>query len=216
VHAYTTGDEAELYLNGKSLGVRKITEKNPYHLEWMVPYTPGELKAVARKGGREIATAVVRTAAAPAGFAIEADQTELDPRRRDLSYISVRIEDGEGNFHPTAARWVSFNIKGPARIVGIHNGDPMSHHDFHGDTVRTFNGLARVIIAATPGPDDDIKPNEDRKPGEIVVTASIRGWESKELRLNRTHQGNPEAAFGPEEAGARPTDVYDEGVPPVD
>jgi beta-galactosidase len=216
IHAYTTGDEAELYLNGKSLGVRRITEDNPYHLEWMVPYTPGELKAVARKGGREIATTVTRTAGAPAGFSIEADQTELDPRRRDLSYISVRIEDGEGNFHPTAARWVSFRVKGPGRIIGIHNGDPMSHHDFHGDTVRTFHGLARVIIAATPGPDDDIKPNEDRKPGEIVVTASIRGWESKELRLTRTHEGNPEAAFGPEEPGVRPTDVYDEGVPPVD
>lgn len=216
VHAYTTGDEAELYLNGKSIGVRKITEKNPYHLEWMVPYTPGGLKAVARKDGREIATAVIRTAAAPSGFAIEADQAELDPRRRDLSYISVRIEDAAGNFHPTAARWVTFRIKGPGRVVGIHNGDPMSHHDFHGDTVRTFNGLARVIIAATPGPDNAIKPNEDRKRGEIIVTAEIRGWESKELRLTRIHEGNPEAAFGPGEAGVRPTDVYDEGVPPVD
>ena len=93
VHAYTTGDEAELFLNGESLGVRAFGGENPYHLEWMVPYTPGELKAVARDDGREIATTVIKTPGPPAQLAFETDQTELDPRRRDLAYLTLRVED---------------------------------------------------------------------------------------------------------------------------
>jgi beta-galactosidase len=216
VHAYTTGDEAELFLNGKSLGARKIDGKNPYHLEWMVPYTPGELKAIARKNGKEIATTTVRTAGSPAQFAFEADQSELNPNHRDLSYITIRVEDKDGNFDPKANRWVTLNVRGPARIVGIHNGDPMSHHPLKADSVRTFNGLARVILAATPGK-DALKKNEvDRKVDEIIITANIRGWESRELRLTRTHEGTPEATFAPDDSGPRATDVYDAGVPPVD
>ncbi|MFU8893284.1 MAG: glycoside hydrolase family 2 TIM barrel-domain containing protein [Luteolibacter sp.] len=215
VHAYTTGDEAELFLNGTSVGIRKITEQNPYHLEWMVPYTPGELRAVARKNGEEISSSVIRTAGPPARFVIEADQTALDPDRRDLSYITIRIEDADGNFDPKAARWVTLNVSGPGRIVGIHNGDPMSHNPLQSDTVRTFNGLAVAIIASTSGPDAP-RANEKREPGEIVVRAQVRGWESREIRLIRTSEGIPEATLAPDKGGPRATDVYDDDVPPVD
>ena len=156
-----------------------------------------------------------RTAGPPAQFQIEADQTELDPNQRDLSYLTIRIEDADGNFDPKGTRWVSLNVRGPARILGVHNGDPMSHHPFQADTVRTFNGLARVILAATPGP-DEVRENENREPGEIVVRANVRGWEAREMRLTRTSEGGPEAAFAPDDSGPRATDVYDEDVPPVD
>ncbi len=215
VHAYTTGDEAELFLNGESLGVRTFGEENPYHLEWMVPYAPGELKAIARKDGKEIATASIRTAGAPAQFAFETDQVELDPRNRELAYLTIRVEDAEGNFDPKGERWVSIRIQGPARILGVHNGDPLSHHPFQSRTVKTFNGFARVILTATTG-EDVIKKNEEREPGEILVTASIRGFEPRELRLVRTHEGTSESVFAPDNAGPGATDVYDEGVPPVD
>ncbi len=215
IHAYTTGDEAELFLNGESLGTRTFNEANPYHLEWMVPYVPGELKAVARKDGEVIATTVTRTAGTPAQFQIEPDQTELDPNQRDLSYITLRIEDAEGNFDPKGARWVSLNVRGPGRIIGVHNGDPMSHHPFQSNTVRTFNGLAVAIVAATSGP-DEVRENEKREMNEIVVTANVRGWESRETRLKRTSEGTPEATLAPEDSTPQITDVYDEDVPPVD
>jgi beta-galactosidase len=215
VHAYTTGDEAELFLNGQSLGVRSFSEANPYHLEWMVPYTPGELRAVARKDGEVIANTTIRTAGTPVKFALETDQTELDPRKRDLAYLTLRVEDAAGNFHPKGERWVSIQIQGPARILGVHNGDPLSHHPFQSRTVKTFNGLGRVILAATTG-EDVIKKNEERELDEIVVTARVRGWEPQEIRLKRTHEGTEASVFLPDNSGPRPTDVYDEGVPPVD
>ena len=180
-----------------------------------MPYTPGELKAVARKDGEVMATHVIQTAGTPEKFDFETDQTELNPRDRDLAYLTIRVEDAEGNFHPKAARWVSIQIKGPARILGVHNGDPLSHEPFQSRTVKTFNGLARVILAATTGK-DTVGKNEEREPGEIVVTARVRGWESKTLRLRRTHEGTEASVFPPDNSAPRPTDVYDEGVPPVD
>ena len=215
VHAYTTGEEAELFLNDQSLGIRTISEKNPYHLEWLVPYQPGELKAIARKNGQEIATSILRTAGPPAQFQLETDQTELDPRQRDLAFLTLRIEDADGNFDPKGERWVSLNIKGPARILGVHNGDPLSHHPFQSDTVRTFNGLARIIVAVTPG-EDKISKNNTRQLNEIIIQAKVRGWKTRELRLQRTHQGQPDSVFKPDNRSPRATDVYDQGVPPVD
>jgi len=215
VHAYTTGDEAELFLNGQSLGVQRFSEANPYHLEWMVPYTPGELKAVARKGGKVIAEASLRTAGTPVRFAFETDQTTLDPGQRELAYLTIRVEDADGTFHPKGERWVSIQIQGPARILGVHNGDPLSHHPFQSRTVKTFNGLARVILTATTG-EDVIKKDEKRELNEIIVTARVRGWESQELRLQRTSTGAAASVFLPDNTGPLPTDVYDEGVPPVD
>ncbi len=215
VHAYTTAEEAELFLNGESLGTRTFKEKNPYLLEWMVPYEKGELKAVARTGGEVIATTIIRTAGPAAQFKFEADQEELDPSASELSYLTLRIEDADGNFQPKGERWVTLNVSGPARILGVHNGDPMSHQPFQSDTVRTFNGLARVIIASTPGK-DVVRKNEKREAGEIVVKASVRGLGSQELRLKRTSEGLADSVFKPVKRAPRATDVYDTGVPPVD
>jgi beta-galactosidase len=142
---------------------------------------------IARKDGEEIATQTLRTAGAPARIAVEADQTTLDPASRDLSYITVRVEDEDGNFAPKAARWISVRLNGPARIVGIGNGDPLSHHDFQGRTVRTFNGLARVIIAAT-SEEDKVRPNDKRELNEILVRIGSNGLAGGEVRLNRASE----------------------------
>jgi beta-galactosidase len=193
VWCYTNGDEVELFLNGASLGVRRFTKEHDMHLEWMVPYQPGELKAVARSGGKVTATTVTRTAGVPAQVTASADQQSLDPARRDLSYLTLRIDDKDGNFAPKAAKWVSLGIRGPGRIVGIGNGDPLSHESFQGNTVRTFNGLALAIIAATDK-EDELLPADlelDRKLNEIVVTVRAKGLEPTEVRLVRTPPATP-------------------------
>ena len=215
VHAYTTGDEAELFLNGKSLGTRTFSKENPYLLEWMVPFEPGELKAIARSRGEEIATTVIRSSGPPARLELETDQTRLDPLKRELAYLTLRIEDADGNFDPKGERWVSLNVKGPGRILGVHNGDPMSHNPFQSETVRTFNGLARVIVASTPGSDAGDK-KQKRAPNEIIVEAKVRGWAPRQVRLQRLNEGRTDSVFKAEKRGPRSTDVYDKGVPPVD
>ena len=183
VWCYTNCDEAELFLNGKSLGRKPRTGKADMNLEWLVPYAPGELKVVASKGGAEVVTTTTRTAGPPARIALAADQSTLDPSRRDLSYVTLRVEDKDGNFAPKAGPWVNLSLEGPGRIVGLGNGDPLSHESFQGSSVCAFNGLALVIIAATGAPDKHIPPNSTRRPGEIVVKASSKGMPPAEVRI---------------------------------
>lgn len=194
VWCYTNCDEAELFLNGASLGKRKFDEKNDMHLEWLVPYQPGELKVVARKNGKEAASSITQTAGLPARMAISADQPKLDPANRDLSYITLRMEDENGHFTPQAAKWVNIQIEGPGRLVGSGGGDPLSHESFQASTFRTFNGLGLAIIAATSGPDPEIRVGSTRKPGEIIIRANSKGMEPVELRLIRTSEGKVKPA----------------------
>lgn len=190
VWCYTNAEEAELFLNGKSLGNKTFTKEHDMHLEWMVPYQPGELKVVARRNGKVVAEDVHRTAGAPAQVILEADRTTMIPGSRKLSYVTIRLEDKDGNFTPKGAKWVKLFVKGPARIVGVHNGDPLSHHPFQSESVRTFNGLALVILASDEQAVDShqrhlewaSKHNVKVEPG-ISLRAYSKGLESEILRL---------------------------------
>lgn len=212
VWCYTNGEEAELFLNGKSLGVRRFDAERDMHLEWLVPYQPGELKVVARRGGKEVATMSHRTAGAPVKLSIAADQSALDPAKRDLSYVEIRVEDEHGHFAPKAAKWVNVQIEGPGRLVGSGGGDPTSHESFQASTFRTFNGLGRAIIAATSGPEPEIRQGSTRKPGEIIVRVSSKGMETVELRLTRIGQGISKDAGLPN-TGPGPGAVEVDGLP---
>jgi beta-galactosidase len=104
------------------------------------------------------------------------------------------VEDENGHFAPKAAKWVNIQIEGAGRLVGSGSGDPLSHESFQASTFRTFNGLGLAIIAATRGPEPEIRKGSTRKPGEIIVRAHCKGMESVELRLIRTNDGNAETS----------------------
>jgi beta-galactosidase len=213
VWCYTNCDEAELFLNGTSLGTRAFDKKNDMHLEWLVPYQQGELKVIARKDGKDLATSTTRTAAAPAQIFISADQPKLDPANRDLSYVTIRVADENGNLAPHASKWVNIQIDGPGRLVGAGGGDPLSQTPFQASTFRTFNGLGLAIIAATSGPDPETRKGSTRKPGEIIVRVNGKGMESAELRLIRTSDGKLKTAASLPASSSGPTDVGVDGLP---
>ena len=166
VWCYTNCDSVELFLNGKSLGVRTFTKEHDMHMQWLVPYAPGELKAVATKDGKVVATTTKRTAGSVAQISLDADKTVFNLKGKDLSYITVRLQDKDGNFCPKANNWMTLSVKGPGRIIATGNGDPLSHESFQSRSVRAFNGMALAIVAPTG------------EEGEIVVTARpiARTW----------------------------------------
>ena len=213
VWCYTNCDEAELFLNSTSLGTRKFDEKNDMHLEWLLPYQPGELKVIARKGGIVVATASHQTADAPAEISIAADQSTLDPAKRDLSYVTIRVEDENGRFAPKAAKWVSVQIDGPGRLIGSGAGDPLSQTPYQASTFRTFNGLGLAIIAATSGPEPVIRKGSDRKPGEIIVRVQSKDMEPVEIRLVRTSAGRVKTSATLLTPSAEPTVEGVDGLP---
>lgn len=164
VHIFTSGDEAELFLNGRSLGRKK---KGPfeYRLRWDdVIYEPGSLKVVAYRDDREWAVAEVRTAQNPAGLEVAPDRARIRADGRDLSFITVRIVDQDGLAVPRATNRIEFQLEGPGEIVATDNGDPTSFEPFQAHERNAFSGLCLVIVRGKPG-----------APGTFTLTASSQG-----------------------------------------
>ncbi|MYN06803.1 beta-galactosidase GalB [Pseudoduganella aquatica] len=151
VHVFTSGDEAELFVNGKSQGRKKRTEFE-YRLRWdLVTYEPGEVKVVAYKQGKEWATSTVRTVGAAAKLDVSPDRKQIAADGLDLSFITLRVADKDGSTVPTANNAVKFSIEGPGEIVATDNGDPTSFVPFPSAERPAFNGLCLVIVRAKPG-----------------------------------------------------------------
>ena len=151
VHVYTSGDEAELFLNGKSLG-RKKKGQYEYRLKWDdVVYQPGDLKVIAYKNGVEWAEDVMRTTETPSALSVSADRPAVRSDGSDLIYITVRIEDKNKLLVPRSNNLVNFTIEGPGKIVAVDNGDATSHEPFQASAMKAFNGLCLVIVKAEKG-----------------------------------------------------------------
>lgn len=167
---YSQADEVELFLNGKSLGIRR-KQGDDLHVSWKVKYEPGVLKAISRKSGRIILTTEVRTAGPPAKIALVADKHILNADGKSLSYITIRILDRNGNIVPDADNLVKFNITGPAYIAGVDNGSQTSLEPFKAKQHRAFHGLCLAIIqsASKTGIVNLKATAQDLQPAEISL-----------------------------------------------
>jgi beta-galactosidase len=159
---YNHADEVELFLNGKSLGVKK-KEGDDLHVMWRVPFEPGTLKAVSRKDGKVVLTREIHTAGKPAKIELIADRSNIKADGKDLSFVTVKILDKDGNVVPEADNKVQFKLSGPSFIAGVDNGDENSHDPFKADYRKAFHGLALAIIQS--------KGNA----GDIHLTATSAG-----------------------------------------
>src|SRR6185312_335713 len=157
VHVYTSGDSAELFLNGKSLGM-KHKGQYEYRLHWDdVVYEPGELKVVAYKNGKQWATDVVKTTGAATKLTLQADRKTIHADGQDLSFITVTVADKNGLQVPRARNHIQFTIDGPGEIVATDNGDATSFESFQSPERNAYNGLALVIVRSKAGQTGSIK-----------------------------------------------------------
>ncbi len=157
VFVYTSGDEAELFLNGKSLGLKK-KEPYQYRLCWNdVKYEPGKLKVVAYKNGKKWATDVVQTTGPAAKLALQPDRDTIRADGRDLSFVTLAVEDKRGLTVLRADNPVHFEISGPGEIVATDNGDPTDLTSFPARDRKAFNGLCLTIVRARAGQSGTIK-----------------------------------------------------------
>ncbi|HEY8782079.1 MAG TPA: beta-galactosidase GalB [Mucilaginibacter sp.] len=167
---YNHADEVELYLNGKSLGVKKKNGED-LHVMWRLKYEPGTLKAVSRKDGKVVLTREIHTAGPPAKIELIADRKNIKADGKDLSFITVKILDKDGNLVPNADNLVNFKINGEAFIAGVDNGDEVSHAPFKANYRKAFNGLALAIVQTK------------EKPGAITFTATSAGLQGATVVL---------------------------------
>ena len=151
VHVYTSGDEAELFLNGKSLGKKKKGQYE-YRLRWdNVVYQPGELKVIAYKNGVKWAEDKMVTTGKAVQLSASADRQSLLANGSDLVFITVRVEDKNSLLVPRSSNLVNFSIQGPGKIIAVDNGDATSHDPFQATYRKAYNGMCLVIVKADKG-----------------------------------------------------------------
>ncbi len=180
VYSYTNCDEVELFVNGKSMGKKvkgfdltpipaefhffeKGTYESKYRLSWEVPYQAGNIKVVAYKDGKAEATKVIHTAGKPDRIELEVDRDAITADGTDLSFITARILDKDGNFCPMADNRITFSVEGFGILAATDNGDQTSLESFQADNKKAFNGMCLAIIKAT------------NSAGTINVKASAKG-----------------------------------------
>lgn len=148
VHVYTSGDEAELFLNGKSLG-RKTKGQFEYRLKWDdVVYQPGELKVVAYRKGQKWAEDVMKTTGPATKLVLSVDRPKIKADGADLAYVTVTVTDQDGLLVPRTHNLVTFEVEGSGEIVAVGNGDAASHEPFQAKERKVFNGLCLAIVRA--------------------------------------------------------------------
>jgi beta-galactosidase len=189
VMAFTNAQEVELFVNGKSLGRKKpgvdtvvipvgrnvspdLKFTSKYRLEWEAPYAPGSLRAVAYKNGKQVAVDEIRTAGAPARLRLVPDRTKISADGQDLSFVTVRIEDKDGNLCPLAANLIQFKVEGAGKIKAVDNGNAASVEPFQASQRTAFNGLALLIVRSKAG-----------QAGRIQVTAASDGLQTAAASL---------------------------------
>jgi beta-galactosidase len=193
VTCYTNCDTVELFLNGRSVGLKgygfpRLGMEGRYgnspararvprttgdlHLEWDVPYEPGTLKAVGIKDGKVVSMVEVSTTGEPSAVRLTVDRAQLAADRRDVAHITVEILDAQGRVVPTADHDVAFGVEGEGELIGLDNGDPQSHEGYKAARRKAFNGLCLAIVQSTA------------KSGRIQVTASSPSLQSANITIS--------------------------------
>ena len=154
---YNNADEVELYLNGKSQGIRRKADSHQYHVAWKVPFEPGILEVISRKNGKEVARRNIKTAGQPHHLQLSVDtSTSLSDTSRTswsqgspLAFVTVEVVDKDGNVCPRASNEIHFYVEGAATIVGVDNGAQWTTERYKADRRNALNGKALVILQST-------------------------------------------------------------------
>lgn len=172
VHVFSSADEAELFVNGKSAGRQKRAQYT-YRFRWDdVTYQPGDLRVVTYKNGAQWAVDTKKTVGDAKALNATADRTTIKGDGYDLSFISVAVVDSNGDTVPRANNSITFSISGPGQIVSTDNGDPTDMTAFPSLTRKAFNGLALAIVRANAG-----------ATGKITVSAAANGLTGAQVAL---------------------------------
>jgi beta-galactosidase len=170
VWVFGNGDTVELFLNGESLGKKPMPKYR--HIEWSVPYAPGALVARSYVNGKLTATDRVETTGSPAALKVTTLKSTIPANGEECSMLEVSVVDAAGRTVPSASNVIRFSASGPARIVGVGNGDPTSHEPDRASVRHAFHGLCLGIAQAS------------NRPGTVLVSVSSPGLRSASIRLN--------------------------------
>ncbi|MGW8316395.1 MAG: glycoside hydrolase family 2 TIM barrel-domain containing protein, partial [Bacteroidales bacterium] len=171
VRVFTKGDRVVLELNGEKIGENAVSADTRYTAVFEVPYQPGELKATAYQDGPELGSIILGTTGNAVGIRLVADRTSIRADRNDLSFVSVLAVDENGETVKDASVQVSLSLSGDGELAATGNADPQDMASVNSRVVRTYNGMAQVILRPFA------------RQGTMLLKASSEGLAPAELEI---------------------------------
>jgi len=172
VNVYSSCEEVELFLNGRSLGRKPTNRSTEYTAKWDVPYQAGVLTAVGYDAGKRAGSAELRSAGEPKRVALSADRARVKADGQDLSYVTVELVDARGVRNPKAENLVKFTLEGPGTIVGVGSANPVSTESYQQPRRKAWQGRCLVVVKS------------DRRAGGIRLRASTEGLAPAEVLID--------------------------------
>ena len=172
IHCITNAEEAELFLNGKSLGKKSKQDTAARRFSWIVNYEPGELLVKGFANGKEVRSHKLTTAGEPKTIVAVADKKQFRQSKKELAHIEMMLHDQQKNLVYDADNEITFAIDGPAKLLGLESGDPASHEDYQSNKRKVYSGRLLAYIQS------------NGKPGKVKITISSPGLPSKDIFIN--------------------------------
>lgn len=171
VQVYTNCEEAELFLNGKSLGKKALSSFNDKVIKWPVDYIPGELKVIGYNNGQVSDQYILKSQGNLAGIELKPDKQEMKADRYDVTVFEVSLVDEQGTILTDSDKKVHFHVIGDGSLLGVDNGWEKNVQDHRANEVITHNGRAIAIVRS------------GGKIGKLKVFATIGELKSNELTI---------------------------------
>jgi beta-galactosidase len=172
VNVFTNCAEVELFLNDKSLGLKKMADFQNRTITWEVPFQSGVLKAVARNSGKDMALYELKTTGIPSAITAKSDVSNLRNDRQAIAHISVNLCDAEGNTVYSAENEITCEVSGPVKILGMEDSNPRNTEDYKDNKQKTFHGKLLIYVQSLD------------KTGKGVITISSPGLKGTAVELN--------------------------------
>jgi hypothetical protein len=176
VACMTNAEEAELFLNEKSLGRKSKRDTANRGLFWTVNYEPGELQVKGFSGGKEVSTHTLTTAGEPTTMVAVADKKEFRVGEKDLAHVELTMQDKAGNLVFDAVNELTVAVEGPAKLLGLESGDLASHEDYKSNKRKVYNGKLLAYVQSTG------------MPGDVKITVSSPGLPSASILITSSKQ----------------------------
>jgi beta-galactosidase len=163
VRCFTTCPEVALYLNDRPLGTNRLADAVQGMLSWQVPFESGALKAVGLNDGRAVCEFVLKTAGPAQKIELLPESRELRADGRDICHVEFRVVDAQGVRVPDATPELTFSLAGPAKLLGLENGDLSSGATGKDGVRKAHRGRGLAILQAR------------REAGMVRLTARANG-----------------------------------------
>ena len=171
VNVFTNCEEAELFLNNRSLGVKKMADFKNRTITWEVPFEAGKLSAVARISDKDKATCQLNTTGSAVRIAAKCDVNQLKGDRQDMANVFVTLCDEAGNTVYSADNEITCEITGPVRILGMEDSNPKNIEYYKDNKQHAFHGKLLVYLQSLD------------KPGKTVIKFSSPGLQSATMEM---------------------------------